>query len=139
MKKIKILLLLLVVSSLALIGCTKKGYINISYKELENKLSNQDTFILFIGRETCSACSVFKEVLNEHAKDHKEIEFYYIDLDSLSDEENIKLDSKFDYSGTPTSFIIEKGQIPSSYDKYTGYNSYNDIINKLKEKGIIKG
>lgn len=139
MKKLKYLLLLIAVISITLIGCAKQGYKTITYNELQKKIENKETFILFVGRESCSACSIYKEILNERANDHKGINFYYIDLDSLSEEEINKIDSTYDYSATPTSFIIEKGEMPTSFDKFTGYNIFDNLIEKLKEKGIIKG
>lgn len=137
MKKIKVLLLLLLVS-IGLVGCVNKGYEEISYEQLTKKMEKKETFVLFLGRETCSACSIFKEVLNEQKNNHKGITFYYIDLDKVTDEEEAKIITKFDISRTPTNYIIYNGQDPSSYDKFVGSNEYPNIISTLKDKGIIK-
>ena len=139
MKKIKYLVLFIAIMSITLMGCSKKGYIEITYNELQTKIQNKETFVLFIGRETCTACSIYKEILNERANEHKGINIYYIDLDHFTEEEANKIDTTYDYSGTPTSFIIENGNLPSSYDKFTGYNIYDSLIKKLREKGILKG
>lgn len=139
MKKVYLLLVLLTMSVFLICGCGKKGYIEISYSELSKKTVNKDTFILFIGRASCSACSIYKEVLNQHANDHKNIDIYYIDLDKLSIEEQAKFDATYDYSVTPTSFIIIDGSISSLYDKFTGYTIYDDLMDRLKERGIIGG
>lgn len=138
MKKIRFLILPLLILSVMLVGCEKKGYTTISYEELNKKIENKETFALFIGRETCSACSLFKEVLNQNANNHKGVVFYYIDLDSVTDEEDAKLSTKYDSSRTPTTYIIIEGNTPTSYDKFVGSDQYSNIINAFKNKGILK-
>lgn len=139
MKKFIKYIMLLTIFSIGLIGCGKKGYVEITYSELQVKVNNKENLVLFVGRESCSACSTFKEILNERIpKEHKNLTIYYIDLAKLTDEELIKFNSTYDYSATPTTFIITSGK-PSNLEKYEGYDSYDKLIKKLIEKGFIKG
>ena len=139
MKK-KIFLLLVLVVTIFMTGCGRKGYEEISYSDLKDKVANEETVVLFIGRETCSACSVFKGVLNDkYAKEYaKEATIYYIDLDKLSNEEKIEFNATYYFSATPTVTILENGKF-SNQNSVTGSDHYDDMIKKMKEKGILKG
>ena len=140
MKKKIFLFMILFIGATLLVGCTeKKGYTEITYKELEKKVEDKDTFALFIGRTSCSACDVFKTILNDtYAKDYaKESTIYYIDLDDLTDEEDTLFHSKYSYSGTPTVTIITEGKF-SPNDSVSGSDKYNDMIDKMRSKGLIK-
>jgi thioredoxin-related protein len=60
MKKILIFLSSLVLL-MSLVGCSSnKTYEEISYNKLNDMLDKKESFILFIGSNTCSACSVYK-------------------------------------------------------------------------------
>ena len=139
MKK-RIFLLLVLIVTVFVTGCGRKGYEEISYKDLKSKVENSETVVLFIGRETCSACSVFKGVLNDkYAKEYsKEATIYYIDLDKLSDDEKIEFNSTYYFSATPTVTILENGKF-SNQNSVTGSDQYDEMIKKMKEKGILKG
>lgn len=140
MKYSKILLIFIITISCFVVGCTntkKIGYTEISYSELQDKVSNKDTFTLFIGRETCSACSTFKQILNDKfTKQYPNATIYYIDLDKLTDEEKATFNSTYDYSATPTIAVITEGKF-SNTDKVTGSDKYDDVINLMKKKGLI--
>ncbi|MBR1376400.1 MAG: hypothetical protein IJ565_01100 [Bacilli bacterium] len=140
MKKRKILLVLIAFLVILVTGCGKKGYKEISYTELKKMVDDKQTFALFIGRETCSACSVFKGVLNDqYIKDYaSEATIYYIDTDKLSDDEYVEFHSIYSYTGTPTVTIIVEGKFTPN-NSVTGSNSYNDMIKMMKNKGLLKG
>lgn len=139
MKYSKILIVFLIVISCFLVGCTEKlGYTEISYSELQDKVANKETFALFIGRASCSACTTFKQILKDKfTKEYPTATIYYIDLDKLSDEEKTTFNSTYDYSATPTIAIIVNGKF-SNTNKVTGSDKYDDMISKMKEKGIIE-
>ena len=139
MKKLGLLVISFVLVVL-LTGCGRKGYTEISYSELNKKIANNETFALFIGKTSCTACDTFKEVLNDaYAKDYaEEATIYYIDTDELSDDEFAEFRTKYYYSGTPTVTIIVEGKF-SSINSVTGSDKYNDMINMMKDKGLLKG
>ena len=91
MKKILICISIL---ALLLVGCGKKGsYVGISYSELETKLNNKESFVFVIGSDTCSACMHYEPIMEKVTKDEG-IDIFFIDLNSLSEEENAKIYSK---------------------------------------------
>ena len=135
----KIFLLLLLVVTIFMTGCGRKGYEEITYSDLKDRVANEETVVLFIGRETCSACSVFKGVLNDkYASEYsKEATIYYIDLDKLSDEEKIEFGSTYNFSATPTITILVDGKFSNS-NSVVGADSYNSMIKLMKDKGILE-
>ncbi len=136
MKKI-IITLTLIISALALTGCGPKTYTEISYNDLEKMIKQKQDFILFIGSETCSACSSFKITVNELVKNHK-IDIKYIDISKLTDSENDKLLEYFPFDATPTTILAKKGKETGDDNRIIGNQKYSKVEKKLKEKGYIK-
>ena len=138
--KNKILLVVAAIMAIFVTGCGSSGYTEISYKELQNKVANEETIVLFIGRETCSACTVFKGILKKQYKGSyaKQATIYYIDLDKLSNEETVEFNSTYYFSATPTVAILTNGKF-SNIDTVTGSNKYSELIEMMKRKGILNG
>lgn len=133
MKKI----LLLIISIILLSGCNKYNeYTQINYEELQKKLDNKDSFVLVVGSSTCSACSKYKTTMEKVIKD-KDIEIFYIDLNSLTTEEKSKLYSKFVVNSTPTTIFIKNGIEESTYNRIVGAAGYSEIIDKLEKMEFI--
>ena len=132
MKKILICFL----SLLLLVGCSNKEYTEISYNDLENKLNNKDSFVLLIGSDTCSACTIFKETMQDVMKDTN-VEIFYVNLNALNDEEYSKLYSKYVVKSTPTTIFISEGEETSTYDRIIGAANYDKVIDSLKKHGYI--
>ena len=116
-----------------------KYLIDISYKELVKKIENKESFILYVGKEGCSACETFnpkfKNVINKY-----KVTAYYLDLAKYSDEEKEYVVDNVSFKGTPTVVFMEKGKDSLSSDtKIVGANISEDkIIEKLKNRGYIK-
>lgn len=133
----KILALFVIVIMLA--GCLmNKTYHEISYEELNNMIENKESFILFIGSSTCSACARYEVTLNDVIEEYG-ADVKYIDLSKLSDTDGSALVSEFPISGTPTTVFIDKGEEQSTYNRIEGAAKKSKIIEKFKENGYIKG
>ena len=133
MKKILLLIVIIFIS-----GCgVLKTYDEVSYKKLNNMLDKKESFILFIGSSTCSACSSYKITLNKVVKKYG-VDIKYIDLSKLSDKEKSEITSVFPISGTPATIFIEKGVEKDTYNRIDGNVRYSKIIEKLKENGYVK-
>lgn len=136
MKKIIILSLMCI---FLLTGCGKlKTYQEISFNEYNKMIEEKQSFILFIGSETCSACAVYKEYLNEVIKDYQ-VEVKYIDLDKVTEDEYNKMKARHFFTGTPTTIFITDGEEKSIYNRIDGSKEYSKIVEKFKENGYIKG
>lgn len=140
MKNKKILVIVMAFMIMLITGCGNKGYKEISYNKLKEMVNNKETFALFIGKESCSSCTTFKGVLNNlYAKEYaKEATIYYIDTDKLSDDEFREFNATYSYSGTPTVTIIVEGKF-TPINSVTGSNGYNDMVDLMKSKGLLKG
>lgn len=141
-------LLLVIVVAFILQGCnikieekTSKGekytsYIEISYEEYNDKISNKEDFILYLGSSYCSHCANFKPVLESIIKNYN-LEVYYLDMSKLIDNEYAIVQNKTKLQGTPTIVFIENGVVKTS-PKIVGEASYDTALSKFKESGYIK-
>ena len=132
----KIFIFITLISIFVLTGCKKGGYIILSFDDLQLKLNDKDTFVLVIGSDTCSACAKYKTTMESVIKENK-LDIYYLDLDSLTEEEYSKIYSKYVITSTPTTIFIKDGLETSTYDRIAGAASYSDIIENLKKHGYI--
>ena len=134
MKRInKILLIILL--TLVITGCNNKTYLNeISYKEYQKLLENNETFILEIMRTDCSACIGYKPTLKKVTDEYK-IEVKYINTDHISKDEVKNLYKEID--GTPTIIFYENGKEKTVASRIVGNVSYEKTIAKFKANGYI--
>ena len=114
----------------------KNYFSEIKYKEVIEKIENDETFILLISQTMCEHCISFKPKLEEAANQHK-INIYYIDVDLLSDSEKDNLISHINYDSTPITVFIKNGEETSAATRINGDASKEKIENKLKSNGFI--
>ena len=133
MKKI-IMPLFIVMMVFVLTGCKPTTYEEVSYNKIDKMIENKEDFILFIGSETCSACSAYKITVNELVKNYG-IDIKYIDISKLTEGDSEKLIENFPFNSTPTTVFVKKGK---EADRFVGNEKYSKVESKLKEKGYIK-
>lgn len=136
MKKLKIIVL--VSFFLLLTGCGGiKSYQEISYEKLLTKLENKETFILYIGSSTCTACESFKPTLESVIKDYQ-IKVDYLNVEKLSEDELHEFGTIINFgNSTPKVYFIEEGEY-SQYNAIKGTHSYDYVVSKMKNNGYIK-
>lgn len=139
MKKTITILLVLISTILLFSGCNRKltGYTEISYNNFNNKKEAGDTFPLVIGSSSCSACLMYKPVMEQFISDYQ-VEVFYIDLSKLTDDEYNKLKTEVSFDGTPTTVFYENGKLTSYFDRLDEAVSIDKVKNKFSEKGYIK-
>lgn len=114
-----------------------KTLVELTYKELEKKLDNGDTFILVITQTRCSHCAQYKPVLKEVLYEYG-ITAYEIDQEKLTDKELGKLKNVANISGTPTTvFIVDGEEINTSSRLKGAVTNKHTIIKRLKAQGYI--
>jgi len=137
MKKI-LIIVLAAITLLILTGCTgPKTYEEISFSELKNKIEEKEDFILFIGSETCSACSAYKITINKVIENHG-IDIKYIDLDKVGEEDYNYIKNIAYFTGTPATIFIEDGKEAKDKEKISGNVKYSKVVEKLKKYGYIE-
>lgn len=106
----------------------------ITYEEYEQKISNNETFILLLWQTGCSHCETFEPKLNKIIKQYN-LEIFSLNLHDLSDKEYSTIKNKTFVSGTPTTVFIQDGKYVS---KVVGDKDEEDIISFLVESGYLE-
>lgn len=137
MKRIISLLLI----ALILVGCGSpaKEINYISSVDAMTKMDNQDSFFMIIGNSTCSACQVYKPVLEELVK-NKGADLFYVETDteaakSDTDYKNVlKFFEEYlndEVKGTPATLYVEDGKVETVE---IGIQKYTDLISWIESK-----
>lgn len=136
----KILMCLTICMILFITGCGKKlsGYTEISYQEYVSKIETGDTFPLVIGSATCSACNMFKPIMESFISKYQ-VEVFYIDISTLSEDDYNLLNSEINFSSTPTTVFIKDGKQTSVYYRIVGSETLSGVVNAYTKMGYIEG
>ncbi len=119
-------------------GCSSKQSLeSIRYQDLKDKISDKESFVLYIHKTGCSHCESYEPILRKALQD-KNIKAYSINTSSLSSAEEKNLKEKVDLKGTPTLIYIEKG-VSDINGSLVGEQSYEDTIDFFKTIGYIEG
>lgn len=133
-KKIFLFLLLLLLpvscsfnTPMELIEAEQKGqYESISYQQLDEKISNLESFVFFIKKSDCSSCSAYYPIVAETLKLDENFKIYALDIKDLESTEQIVLASYF-YSCLGKDYYAE-----NEYSQYTLYTPSTATIIKGK-------
>lgn len=121
---------------LTLVG--EVGLHQITYDEYESFVDNGDAFIVIIERAGCSYCIQYMPIVEEVANE-KKIPLYYIDTDTLTEEEFNLLGSTNSYLkrnnwGTPTTLFMLGDRV---LDTIPGYVDKDSVLSFLDGKVVI--
>lgn len=128
------------ISLFFIFNSSPKTYKEIDFSQLEELIDSGDKFILFIGSNSCSHCTVFKVAVNEVVSDYGVI-VNYIDVSKLSDEEYAYLNSHLSFSATPTTVLIDSGDEAVEdrvLTKIRGSKSSSEFTELLKKYKFIE-
>lgn len=131
MKKIKFIFI--IVGILLLTGCSKSNISEITYDEYEKLIKNEETFILEVMQDGCSACESFKPTLEKVLKEY-DIKIKSINTSKLTEEEL----NTFSISGTPTVIFYINGKEETKAARLIGSVNKDKVISKFKASGFIK-
>ena len=135
---ISIILLITIISILIIYNLTQPpiGDLKaITYEEIIEKQANKQDFILIISQTTCSHCESYKPKIKQIAQKHG-ITVYYIDIDTLSNEDEFL--KELNLSGaTPITLFFKSGKETSILNRIEGDLSTKKIINQFKKMGFI--
>ena len=139
MKKL-IIIVLAVTCLFTVTGCTNKSdsYLKeLSYEELNKKLSNKETFFFVVTQDGCSHCENFIPVIEKVLND-KKVVGYNLNTSKFSEEQNKEFDEKYGVTGTPTTIFIKDGEEVSLLQRINGEADSDKVIRKLQNNGYIK-
>lgn len=112
--------------------------IELTFSELQEKIDNEESFILLIARTDCSHCIEYKPILKKVLAEYDLIA-YEIDLDKINDEQMSKLNNIANTGGrTPNTVFIENGKEKNTSQRLAGAVSESKLVNRLKALGYIK-
>ncbi len=127
-----LLIILLIVNAV-----DKKTYFKeLKYKEVIEKMDNEESFVLLLSQTTCSHCMDFKPKIENVANKYK-LNIYYIETNLLNKEETQKFKTYISYTGTPTTVFILNGKETTVANRLNGSVEEQKIIDKLKSNGFI--
>ncbi len=138
MKKFLKTIVILFIFFFLLCGCSKKEYIKeITLDEFKEKISNKETFALYVGNTGCSHCLSYRPILEKVLEDYN-ITIYHIDNSKLDDKEYAEFKTYISISGTPTVAFITNGEEETTLNRITGEVSRDTTIERFKSNGYIK-
>ena len=131
MKKLSFLVIL--VALFLVSGCSKSYLKEISYDEYKKLLEDDETFILEVMSNDCTACKDFRPKLEDVASSYK-IEVKYINIDKLTADQYDELA----VSATPTVIFYIDGEEETTAARIVGSVKREKIISKFKASGFIE-
>lgn len=106
----------------------------INYSEYKEKIESEKPFVVIIERETCSYCQMYLPIVEEVASE-KGVPIYYVDIDTLSDDEVTALSTSNDYLkeeewGTPTTLLLKGTEAVANISGYVEKDSLVEWLEK---------
>lgn len=87
-------------------------YVPIYGSDVQDKLDNDETFILYIGRDTCPYCQQYVPKLQEAAENKSITQIFHVDTIDPSNSDFVD-DENINY--TPTTYLVKDGVIVHSF------------------------
>lgn len=152
MKKVKQILMVAVTAVILINICACKNTENkvLTYPEIydyfdsitldtfQNKLNNKETFIVYVGRPTCSDCEILDDRLISDSKKNEDIKkILYLNISSIHDDKKNWENFKKNYmiEGTPAFISFNQGILASTCswteDDGFDYNAFIDWLNEV--------
>lgn len=132
----------IVLMIIIIVGCifflqNKDGIVELNLPQIEEKVDNQENFILVVSKTSCTYCQAYLPKLDKIAKKENFVA-YYVEIDKFSDEEDEEFNRLFSYiSGTPTTLFIEEGEEKITANRINGNVNEEKIKSKLRLYGYI--
>ncbi len=104
-------------------------FIEINSSEFKDMVNSNNSYIFFIGRDTCPACMEFKPIAKSFSSKEK-VNIYYVNTTHFNDDDWNIVDEIIEVTYIPTIVITKNSEI--LYNEY-GVKSY-EILKTLKDK-----
>lgn len=110
--------------------------ITITVSDLEEKIKNNDTFVLVVSQTGCPHCEQYLPELDRTLKEVN-LDAYVLNITNISEEEGNTLNKYIHFSGTPTTIFFSEGTEKTTLNRIVGYASKAKIKERLKSLGYI--
>lgn len=138
----KKLILSVMFVSLLLTGCSAKGVTQATPSDISTKFEANETFVVYLGLSYCSACKIFRSIVETVIKSD-DITVFYVEYDKEMEkdeaavkalvENHLQQKETFPYS-FPILFVVKDGQI---IDQFSLQQTDNE--QKFKDRMIQDG
>lgn len=129
MKKLLLTITILILTC----GCSN-NLKNIKIDNLEKRLNNKESFVLYLTDESEEGLTL-KKTLEQVLKDKKS-NYYYINTDKLDQDDEEKLEKLFTYEDTNIILFIKNGEETSVLSRISDtFISQDKLANELKNQG----
>ncbi|MBQ8681945.1 MAG: hypothetical protein IJ509_03435 [Bacilli bacterium] len=115
------------------------GLHQLTYAEYQEKVDNNEQFVLVIERATCSHCVTYMPIAEEFANTN-ELPMYYVDTDTFTEEDwsgftdsNSYLKKNSDSWGTPTTIVLAGDTAVDSIEGTTDAETLLELYNEYFE------
>lgn len=113
------------------------AFVSISPEELDEKISKNENFFVFFGRDSWPYCVEAAPFISEKAKSNNIDEVYYFNVETYDGEKYFK---EYNFSGVPNVIYIKDGVFQDSSQLYdfkeakTPEDYYNEVFKQFFEK-----
>lgn len=130
--------ILLIITILLLTSACSSNYLKkINYKTLNQKIKNEETFVLYLTDLKDEGITL-RNTLLKTAKEN-DLKVYYLNTTKLTDENLNNLKNSFYFEETNTIIFVNKGMENTILSRITDtYISQKDLEKELKIQGYIK-
>lgn len=115
------------------------GMHQLTYAEYQEKIDNNEAFVVILERATCSHCVTFMPVATEFAEQNG-LPMYYVDTDTFSESDWSGFEKSNSYLkkangnwGTPTTVVLAGNQAVDTIEGETTADNLLDLYNKYFE------
>lgn len=119
----------------------------ISIEQYRSKISNNETFTVYIGRPDCSTCHDFKPALDQFLETHRGGTLYYFNTKTIRDASKTDnnedarifydlIREEFSFAWTPTINHYEQGVLKDSFQFLD--EDYYELSSESKKRSAIK-
>lgn len=107
-------------------------FVEIDAMEFKNRVNSSNSYIFFIGRDTCPACQKFKPIAKEFSSKEK-VTIYYVNTTSFDNSDWNIIDEIVDVTYIPTIIISKNSNI--LYSEY-GVHQYSELENLVNDYNL---
>lgn len=112
------------------------GLQQLTYQEYQEKVDNDESFVLVIERATCSHCVTYMPIAEEFASNYG-VPMYYVDTDTFSEEDwegfeksNTFLKKNNGSWGTPTTIVLAGNEAVDYIEGTTTAETLEQLYNE---------
>lgn len=110
------------------------GLHQLTYDEYQEKIDNDESFVIIIERATCSHCVTYMPIAKSFAEDYN-VPMYYVDTDTFSQEDWEGFEKSNTYFkknkqwGTPTTIVLAGNEAVDYIEGTTTAERLDDLYN----------